>query len=176
MTAIHFIKYYAYSLDNTQSFRNIHLSRTMKWPQMSLDATNWHVKFQTFWGETPKSPYERGGDTTSCTLPPAARTYGAHAGLRPAWQVLYFQPGKNTATSEVVLHPIELCTEPKALQSETYVSLYIRLLTFLISRELLSGLKSSMNFPGLVNFSISSCLVAATCNREDSLICDHWWV
>ena len=32
----------------------------MKWPQMSLDATKWHVKFQNFsGGRPPKPPYER---------------------------------------------------------------------------------------------------------------------
>ena len=47
----------------------------MKWPQMSLDATKWHVKFQIFfWGDTPPNPPTRGGTPLSRTLPPGAPT------------------------------------------------------------------------------------------------------
>ena len=43
----------------------------MKWPQMSLDVTKWHVKFQIFFGGTPPNPPMRGGTPPSRTLPPA---------------------------------------------------------------------------------------------------------
>ena len=94
-----FIKYYAYSLDNTQSLRNIYLSRTMKWPQMSLDATKWHLKFQKnfFWGETPQTPHKRGDTPLSYSPPSSAHHRRACWPSASLVKVLYFQPGENTA-------------------------------------------------------------------------------
>ena len=65
----------------------------MKWPQMSLDATKWHVKFQILFGGTPPNPPTRGG-TPPLVLSPPARLWRASWPLASLVSALFSTWGK----------------------------------------------------------------------------------
>ena len=81
----------------------------MKWPQMSLDVTKWHVKFQIFfWGDTPNPPHERGDTPLSYSPPgvPMARKLA----FGQLGKCFIFNLGKTLQCTDICV-PLRSCME-----------------------------------------------------------------
>ena len=119
MTAIHLSNImHTAGLDNTQSLKNIYLSRTMKRPQMSLEATKWHVKFQNCFGGR-QTPLREGGHPPLVLYPQQHAPMAHKLAFGQLGKCFAFNLGKHTgnAVNNAIINAKKSFTSTKLSQA-----------------------------------------------------------